>query len=105
MPNDLGAQIMQWGVPIILFAVLIFAMIIPQRRKDKKIKEMLNSIKKGDKIRTIGGMYGRVASIDEQTVVLEVGPDKIKMPFVRSAIATVDSSPDEIEAPTMDKVD
>ena len=48
---------------VVMMVVLLLVMIIPQRKRDKKIKEMLNSIKVGDRVRTIGGIYGTVTNI------------------------------------------
>ena len=81
---------------IILMMVVLFAvMIIPQRRKDKKVKEMLAAIKVGDRVRTIGGMYGTVTNLKDDIITISVGPDKARLVFARGAIATVEDSPVE----------
>lgn len=81
---------------IILMMVVLFAvMIIPQRRRDKKIKDMLAAIKVGDRVRTIGGIYGTVTSIKDDIITLSVGPDKARLVFARGAIANVEDSPVE----------
>ena len=73
--------------------VAMFAiMIIPQRRRDKKVKDMLSSLKAGDRVRTIGGVYGTIVNIKEDTVLLTVGPDKVKLVFARGAIAQVEDA-------------
>lgn len=78
-------------LPIILiFVVMIVVMIIPQRRKDKQVKQMLAAIKPGDRVRTIGGIYGTVSSVKEDVIVLIVGPDKTRIPFAKGAIAQVE---------------
>ena len=81
---------------IILMMVVLFAvMIIPQRRRDKKIKSMLAAVKVGDRVRTIGGIYGTVTSIKEDIITVSVGPDKARLVFARGAIANVEDSPVE----------
>ncbi len=81
---------------IILMMVVLFAvMIIPQRRRDKKVKEMLAAIKVGDRVRTIGGIYGTVTSIKDDIITISVGPDKARLVFTRGAIANVEDSPVE----------
>ena len=76
---------------IILLMVGLFAiMIIPQRRRDKKIKAMLSAIKQGDRVRTIGGIYGTVSNIKDDVITLSVGPDKVRLVFNRGAIASVE---------------
>ena len=67
-------------------------MIIPQRRRDKKVKAMLNALKPGDRVRTIGGIYGTISSIRDDVVVLAVGPDKVKLVFARGAISQVEDT-------------
>jgi len=63
--------------PLIIFVVLIFAMmyflmIRPQRKKQKEHEEMESELKHGDKVVTIGGIYGRIDSVGEISLVLKV---------------------------------
>ncbi len=81
-----------YGILIVLMIAMFAIMIIPQRRRDKKVKDMLGSLKAGDRVRTIGGIYGTIASIKEDTVILLVGPDKVKLVFARGAIAQVEDA-------------
>ncbi|HWQ57605.1 MAG TPA: preprotein translocase subunit YajC [Clostridia bacterium] len=80
---------------VVMMVVLFAVMIIPQRRRDKKIKDMLAAIKPGDRVRTIGGIYGTVTSIKDDIVTISVGPDKVRLVFARGAIANVEDSPVE----------
>ena len=80
---------------VVMMVVLFAVMIIPQRRRDKKIKDMLAAIKAGDRVRTIGGIYGTVTSVKDDIVTISVGPDKERLVFARGAIATVEDSPVE----------
>ena len=79
-------------LPLLLVVVLIVVMIIPQRRRDKKVKDMLSSLKQGDRVRTIGGIYGTISSIKDDVIVLSVGPDKVKLVFARGAISQVEDA-------------
>ena len=81
-----------YGLLIVLMVAMFAIMIIPQRRRDKKVKDMLSSLKAGDRVRTIGGIYGTIGSIKEDTVILLVGPDKVKLVFARGAIAQVEDA-------------
>ena len=58
---------------LILFAVIYFLMIRPEQKKQKKRQEMINAIKKGDKVITAGGIHGVVNSVKDQTVMVKVG--------------------------------
>lgn len=99
MPTDLGQTLMSFLPMVLIFGVLIAMMIIPQRKRDKQVKEMLASMKKGDYVRTIGGIIGRIVQLKEDEVVIETGPDKVKMVFARGAIATVTGS--EVQADSL----
>ncbi|MEG1754859.1 MAG: preprotein translocase subunit YajC [Clostridia bacterium] len=81
-----------YGLLIILMIAMFAIMIIPQRRRDKKVKQMLSSLKQGDRVRTIGGIYGTISSIKDDVVVLLVGPDKVKLVFARGAISQVEEA-------------
>lgn len=78
------------ALPILLIVVFYFFMIRPQNKKEKKANEMRNSIEVGDGIVTIGGLVGHVASIKEDTFVLETGSDRVKIRFKRWAIQEVE---------------
>jgi len=75
---------------VLMGGVLYFMMIRPQRKKDKQVKKMLAELKVGDRVTTIGGIHGTVVSIKDDTLVVTVGQDKIKLVFARWAIRNVD---------------
>lgn len=79
-------------MPLLLIVVMLVVMIIPQRRRDKKVKDMLSSLKQGDRVRTIGGIYGTISSVKDDVIVLSVGPDKVKLVFARGAISQVEDT-------------
>lgn len=83
---------------IVLLVAMFAIMIIPQRKRDKKVKAMLSSLKVGDRVRTIGGFYGRIAQLKTDVVVIEVGPDKVKLTIARAAISTVENTDVENDA-------
>ena len=83
------------GMLIILMIALFAVMLIPQRKREKKIKDMLANLKPGDRVRTIGGIYGTITAIKDDVVTISVGPDKVRLVFIRGAIASVEDSPVE----------
>lgn len=83
------------GMLIILMIALFAVMIIPQRKREKKIKDMLANLKPGDRVRTIGGIYGTITAIKDDVVTISVGPGKVRLVFIRGAIASVEDSPVE----------
>ena len=83
-----------FGVIILIFYFLI---IRPQRKRDKEAKAMLDAIKKGDKVVTIGGIRGTVAVVKDGTVILKVD-DNTRIEFSKSAISTVLNKKEEAPA-------
>ena len=78
-------------VPMILiFVVFYFVLIRPQRKKDKEAKAMLDNLKVGDRICTIGGIYGTIVKIKDDVLTVEVGEQKTPMVFARWAIRNVE---------------
>jgi len=79
-------------VPLVLiFVVFYFFMIRPQQKKQKDREKVLDSLKRGDKVVSIGGIHGTVAGIDteKKTVLVQVS-DSTKITFDRTAIANID---------------
>ena len=78
-------------VPMILiFVVFYFVLIRPQRKKDKEVKAMLDNLKVGDRICTIGGIYGTIVKIKDDVLTVEVGEQKTQLVFARWAIRNVE---------------
>ena len=78
-------------VPMILiFVVFYFVLIRPQRKKDKEAKAMLDNLKGGDRICTIGGIYGTIVKIKDDVLTVEVGEQKTQLVFARWAIRNVE---------------
>ncbi|HEY0702924.1 MAG TPA: preprotein translocase subunit YajC [Candidatus Acidoferrales bacterium] len=80
-------------LPLILIMVIFyFLMILPAQRKQKKVTEMLTSLKNGDKVITNGGIYGTIVGLEPDAVQLRVA-DQVKMKIARSAIAGLQAEP------------
>ena len=75
---------------VVIVVVFYFILIRPQRKKDKKVKEMLDALKPGDRVCTIGGIYGTIASIKDDTITLLVGGEKTEMVMARWGIRNVE---------------
>ena len=70
---------------ILVFVVFYFFMIRPQMKKQKDMNNYRNSLQKGDKVVTTGGIYGKVAEVKDTYVMLEVGGD-LKLKVDKSAL-------------------
>ena len=75
---------------IAMFAIFYFVLIRPQRKKDKEIKEMRDSMAVGDEVITIGGIHGKIVKITDDTVVIELSHAKQRITFSKWAIGSVD---------------
>ncbi|MCB9481496.1 MAG: preprotein translocase subunit YajC [Desulfobacteraceae bacterium] len=73
---------------IIMFVIFYFLLIRPQQKKAKQHREMIDNLKKGDRVITSGGLYGTISSLDDTSVTLEVA-DQVKIKLVRGNIVSV----------------
>ena len=91
--NPVVSLLFTFAPLILIFVVFWFMMIRPQRKKDKQVKEMLNNLKAGDRICTIGGIYGTITGIKDDTITLAVGQKggaPMEMTVARWAIRQVE---------------
>ena len=72
----------------VIFGAMYFIMIRPQRKKQKEEKKMRDNLQVGDEIVTIGGIYGRVISLKEDTIVIESASDHSKLTIASWALQT-----------------
>ena len=78
-------------IPIILiFVVMYFFMIRPQKKQEKEANAMRDNLTVGDEITTIGGIIGKVVSIKEETCVIETTKDRTRIRILKSAVSRVD---------------
>lgn len=71
---------------LLIMVVFYFLMIAPMRKRQKALSQMVDSLKKGDRVVTSGGIYGEIAGVDTDTVVLKVA-DNVRIKLAKSAIA------------------
>jgi preprotein translocase subunit YajC len=75
-------------LPLLLLGLMYFMMIRPQQQAAKRRQEMLNSLKVGAEVVTIGGLHGTITELNEKTVKLKVASG-VELTFNRSAIGSV----------------
>ncbi|WP_421622596.1 preprotein translocase subunit YajC [Borrelia sp. MN22-0132] len=73
-------------IPVI--AIFWFLVISPQRKEEKKKKDMIKNLKKGDKVLTIGGIFGIVKKVNDSEVVLELSPTS-EVRFIKNSVERV----------------
>ncbi len=81
-----ASMLMSVGMLVVMFIAMYFLIIRPQKKKEKEEKKMRENLQVGDEIVTIGGVYGRVISLKEDTFVIESKSDHSKLTFARWAL-------------------
>ena len=82
-------QILQTSWPILLMVVIFYFLLWrPQKKQQKERASLLGSVKKGQKIVTIGGIYGEIVELDDEKVKVQVS-EKVELTFARTAVANV----------------
>ncbi len=77
-------------LPILLFIPLMYLLMIrPQQKRQKQWQQMLANIKSGDRITTAGGIRGVILSLKDDSVIIRVAPDNLKLEVAKTAIASV----------------
>ena len=76
---------------VVMVAVFYFLLIRPQRKKDKAVKDMLGALKVGDRICTIGGIYGTIDHIKDDTITLKFGSLENTVVIARWAVRSVEN--------------
>lgn len=80
-----GGGWQMWIMLALIFGVMWFFMIRPQRKQQKELQNFRDSLKKGDKVVTIGGIYGTVCEVKEDSVLIEVD-NNVKIRVSKQAI-------------------
>ena len=74
---------------VLIFVVFYFFIIRPQRKKEDERKEMIEAVKKGDKVITIGGLYGNVTQVDDASLLVQVDTNTT-LRIEKSAVARIE---------------
>lgn len=78
---------------VVIFAIFYFLMIRPQQKQQKKHREMLSTLKRGDKVLTRGGIVGTVSELNGNIVTLEIAKN-VLVQFTRDSIAALETAPE-----------
>lgn len=102
--NSANAGGMSIIMMVVFMAIMYFVMIRPSDKKRKQEEQMRNSLQIGDELITIGGIKGRVVSIkDDESFILETGPDRTRIQFQKWAISSIITDKPELTANADDK--
>ena len=76
---------------VIMIAVFYFMIIRPENKRKKRAEEMRSSLKKGERVTTIGGMVGRVVQVNDTTIVFETSEDRVRIEIAKWGIQSTES--------------
>ena len=95
--SSLTSTLSTLALPLILIVVVVVMMVVSSRsnKKRQQYESMLAEIKPGTRVRTIGGIYGTVTKVQDDVVIVSVGPDKARLVFPKQAIANIEDAPVE----------
>jgi len=87
--NSFYVFLIQFGPLILLFVIMYFILIRPQRKREKQTQEMINNAIVGDKVITIGGITGKIINIKDDEFTIESGNDRTKITIKKWAVKEV----------------
>ena len=94
-PGEGGGSMVSTLVMFSLIIFIFYFMIIrPQQKRAKERQSLLDSVKKGDKIVTVGGLHGTIIGVEEKTLLIQVADD-VKLKFEKTSIQTIDRPSEE----------
>ena len=86
-------------LPLVLMVVIFYFLLIrPEKKRSKKMREMLDNLQVADEVVTTGGIIGRVLSVKEDTVLIETGSDRTRLRVLRTSIAENRTVHDEVQS-------
>lgn len=83
---------------VLMIAVFYFMLIRPESKRKKEAEQMRSSVRKGDKITTIGGIYGTVVDVKETRIVMETGADQVRIELEKWAISANETAAENAKA-------
>ncbi|MBM3807027.1 MAG: preprotein translocase subunit YajC [Acidimicrobiia bacterium] len=83
---------------VLVLAIFYFVILLPMKKRQKKVQAFLAALKVGDKVVTSGGMFGSIAKISEDAVSLQIAPN-VRVDFARAAIVGYQGQPPVVETP------
>lgn len=86
--NAGGASLGGFIIPIAFLVIFYVFAIRPQKKREKQIREMRDSLRVGDEVITIGGIYGKIVKLKDDMVTIEVGANKTKIDLTKWAIGS-----------------
>lgn len=89
--------LLPWVAVLVIFYLLL---ILPEQRKQKKFKAMVESLKAGDEVLTRGGIYGKIVNIKDDYMIIESGAEKTRLKISKGAVGSIVSTKEAKEEET-----
>lgn len=86
------SYLIPWIIVIVVFYLLLF---LPEQKKQKKFKAMVDALKIGDEVLTRGGINGKIVNIKDEYMVIESGAEKTRIKMLKNAVSSVVSSKED----------
>lgn len=82
------AQLLVTLLPLVaMFAIMYFLLILPEKKRTKKYNTMLSELKVNDEVLTRGGIIGKIITIEEDQMLIQSGPDRVRFRVTKNSIA------------------
>lgn len=95
-PASPGTSFFSGVIPVILMiAIVYFVLLMPMRRQQRNQKEMIKALQNGQTVVTSGGIIGTIVAVNDDTLVLRIKPDNLKIQVARSAVTSVVTTDDQ----------
>jgi preprotein translocase subunit YajC len=97
-PNGATSPLVQLIPFALVLAIFYFIILLPMKRRQKKVQEFLGALKVGDRVVTSGGIFGAITKLNEQSVQLQIAQN-VKVDLARNAIVGYQGQAPVVEAP------
>ena len=97
-PNAMGGMGSTMIMLIMMIGVFYFMLIRPENKRKKEAEEMRSSVKKGDKVTTIGGIVGTVVDVKENNIVIETSADQVRIELAKWALSSNETAAENAKA-------
>ena len=87
--------LMQMLPILVMVAIFVFLVFLPMRRQQRTQKEMIKALQNGQTVLTSGGLIGTIVAVNDDTLILRIKPDNLKLQIARSAVTSVVQTDDQ----------
>ena len=96
LPASSGAFLAQILPILLMIAIFYFLVFMPMRRQQAKTKEMLKTLQNGQTVLTTGGLVGMIVAVNDDSLIIRIKPDNVKLQVSRSAVTSVVNADDQV---------